>query len=71
MLDHVGVPVTDFARSKEFYTKALAPLGYQLIMEFDGAAGFGKMANPTSGRPRQNRGSKPYRLRRHGTAHRG
>jgi catechol 2,3-dioxygenase-like lactoylglutathione lyase family enzyme len=46
MLDHVGLPVTDFARSKEFFTKALAPLGYQLVMEFDGAAGFGKDGKP-------------------------
>jgi catechol 2,3-dioxygenase-like lactoylglutathione lyase family enzyme len=40
MLDHVGVPVTDFAKSKEFFKQALAPLGYQLLMEFGDAAGF-------------------------------
>ena len=28
MLDHVGFSVTDYARSKTFYKKALAPLGY-------------------------------------------
>ncbi len=27
MLDHIGFPVTDFARSKAFYARALAPLG--------------------------------------------
>ena len=26
MLDHVGYPVTDYARSKAFYTATLAPL---------------------------------------------
>jgi catechol 2,3-dioxygenase-like lactoylglutathione lyase family enzyme len=33
MLDHVGYPVTDYARSKAFYTAALAPLGYTLFRE--------------------------------------
>jgi catechol 2,3-dioxygenase-like lactoylglutathione lyase family enzyme len=33
MIDHVGFPVSDYARSKAFYDKALAPLGYTLIME--------------------------------------
>jgi catechol 2,3-dioxygenase-like lactoylglutathione lyase family enzyme len=33
MLDHVGFGVTDFARSKAFYEKALAPLGYHIVME--------------------------------------
>jgi catechol 2,3-dioxygenase-like lactoylglutathione lyase family enzyme len=26
MLDHVGIPVSDYARSLAFYTQALAPL---------------------------------------------
>ena len=30
MIDHFGFPVSDFARSKAFYEKALAPLGYML-----------------------------------------
>src|SRR4051794_7505346 len=43
MLDHVGIGVADYQRSKEFYEQALAPLGYGLLMEFSGAAaGFGK-----------------------------
>lgn len=33
MLDHVGVPVSDFMRSKGFYLKVLAPLGYGLVLE--------------------------------------
>ena len=47
MIDHVGVPVSDYARAKAFYEKALAPLGYTLIMEVQQdkndapAAGFG------------------------------
>jgi catechol 2,3-dioxygenase-like lactoylglutathione lyase family enzyme len=48
MLDHIGLPVADFARSKAFYTRVLAPLGYSLVKEVslsedggDGYAGFG------------------------------
>jgi len=47
MLDHSGFPVSDYARSKAFYEKALAPLGYSLVMEVaqtandHPAAGFG------------------------------
>jgi len=52
MLDHVGFPVSDYPRSKAFYTKALAPLGYSLIMEVaqtandHPAAGFGASGKP-------------------------
>jgi catechol 2,3-dioxygenase-like lactoylglutathione lyase family enzyme len=42
MLDHVGIEVNDFERSKAFYERALEPIGIRLLMEFEGAAGFGK-----------------------------
>jgi catechol 2,3-dioxygenase-like lactoylglutathione lyase family enzyme len=48
MLDHIGFPVTDFARSKAFYARVLEPLGFKLLVEVnlsddgeDGYAGFG------------------------------
>ena len=41
MIDHVTANVGDFGHAKGFYEKALAPLGYSLQMEFEGAAGFG------------------------------
>ncbi len=41
MIDHVTANVSDFEQAKEFYRKSLAPLGYSLQMEFEGAAGFG------------------------------
>jgi catechol 2,3-dioxygenase-like lactoylglutathione lyase family enzyme len=42
-LDHIGVTVADYPRSKEFYEQALAPLGMSLLMEFsEAAAGFGR-----------------------------
>lgn len=33
-LSHIGIPVTDIARSKAFYEAALAPLGMGVTMEF-------------------------------------
>lgn len=41
-LDHISLNVTDFERSKDFYRKALAPLGIKLIMEGVSGAGFGR-----------------------------
>jgi catechol 2,3-dioxygenase-like lactoylglutathione lyase family enzyme len=52
MIDHVGFPVSDYPRSKAFYEKALAPLGYVLVMEVQQnqfgakAAGFGAGGKP-------------------------
>ncbi|HEY6258454.1 MAG TPA: VOC family protein [Xanthobacteraceae bacterium] len=52
MIDHIGFPVSDYERSKAFYVKALAPLGYVLVMEVgqvensDRAAGFGRNGKP-------------------------
>ncbi len=41
MLDHISLYVSDFAKSKEFYLKALKPLGYELLMEFGEVVGMG------------------------------
>ena len=41
MIDHVTANVADFDQAKSFYSQALAPLGYSVQMEFEGAAGFG------------------------------
>jgi catechol 2,3-dioxygenase-like lactoylglutathione lyase family enzyme len=47
MIDHIGIAVTDLEKSVAFYTKALAPLGYELIRTFPGfAAGFGVGGKP-------------------------
>jgi catechol 2,3-dioxygenase-like lactoylglutathione lyase family enzyme len=45
-LDHVTLVISEYARSKAFFEKALAPLGISLIMEFGEAAGFGKNGKP-------------------------
>jgi catechol 2,3-dioxygenase-like lactoylglutathione lyase family enzyme len=52
MIDHVGFSVSDYARARAFYEKALAPLGYVLVMETTAqetgkpAAGFGADGKP-------------------------
>jgi len=42
MIAHASLPVSDYNKSKEFYTKLLAPLGYKLTSPMDEykAAGF-------------------------------
>lgn len=54
MLDHIGVPVSDLARSRAFYEAVLAPLGYGVIMEVTAAetgaeahCGFGAHGKPS------------------------
>ena len=55
MLDHIGLAVSDFARSKAFYETALAPLGYGVMMQVGKAetggtyegAGFGRDRKPS------------------------
>jgi catechol 2,3-dioxygenase-like lactoylglutathione lyase family enzyme len=43
MLDHVGIGVSDYPRSKAFYEQALAPLGLTLLLEPVAAVGgFGE-----------------------------
>ena len=53
MLDHVGVAVSDFERSRVFYAQALAPLGIAVVMEVgpeltggSAHAGFGREGKP-------------------------
>jgi catechol 2,3-dioxygenase-like lactoylglutathione lyase family enzyme len=53
MIDHLAVLVTDYAASKRFYSEALKPLGFELLMEVPlehtggrGVAGFGARPKP-------------------------
>jgi catechol 2,3-dioxygenase-like lactoylglutathione lyase family enzyme len=46
ILDHITLVVSDYARSKAFYEKALAPLGILRVMEFGQACGFGRAGKP-------------------------
>src|SRR5262245_56380239 len=46
IVDHVGLRVRDYARSKAWYQEALAPLGIELVMEWGNAGGFGRNRKP-------------------------
>jgi len=46
MIDHTGVSVANVAKSKAFYKAALAPLGYEALMEWESIAGFGVAPKP-------------------------
>jgi hypothetical protein len=59
MLDHVGIEVSDLARSKAFHEAALMLLGIRLTMEpVEGSAGFGADAGSTQ---RSGRYSPPWK----------
>ena len=43
MIDHIGLEVRGYLRSKDFYLAALAPLGIEQLLEFEGRiGGFGR-----------------------------
>jgi catechol 2,3-dioxygenase-like lactoylglutathione lyase family enzyme len=53
MIDHIGLTVSDIEKSKAFYTRALAPMGFQLLTEIPVSlsgskdfAGFGEPPKP-------------------------
>ena len=53
MIDHTGLIVSGFGRSKSFYARALSAIGYELLMELPAAitghgdvAGFGVRPKP-------------------------
>jgi catechol 2,3-dioxygenase-like lactoylglutathione lyase family enzyme len=47
VLDHVGINISDYDRSREFYEQALAPLGFSLLMEpIPRTGGFGSDGKP-------------------------
>jgi catechol 2,3-dioxygenase-like lactoylglutathione lyase family enzyme len=52
VIDHTGLNVSDYGKAKAFYLAALAPLGYQLVMELptsilpQGGMGFGVPPKP-------------------------
>jgi catechol 2,3-dioxygenase-like lactoylglutathione lyase family enzyme len=75
MIDHTGVGVSDFQKSKTFYLKALAPLGYQLIKEVptsiapQGVVGLGVPPFPdfwvTGGQPNSSSRHIAFRAANH------
>ena len=46
MIDHLALGVSDMAASRAFYEAALAPLGFEVVMEWKGRVAFGPPARP-------------------------
>jgi catechol 2,3-dioxygenase-like lactoylglutathione lyase family enzyme len=46
IIDHIGLTVSDYEKSKSFFSSALAPLGIELVIEIGGYAGFGRGGKP-------------------------
>lgn len=46
MLDHVTLYVKDLQKARAFYTAALAPLGYEVLMEAPQSIGMGADQKP-------------------------
>lgn len=74
MIDHTGVTVSDFAKSKTFYIQALAPIGYAPLAEVPASvtghadvAGFGEPPKPdfwiSSGTPNKPPVHVAFRVR--------
>lgn len=52
MIDHMGITVSDYEKSKKFYMNALGPIGYEMLMEVpreytDGKGVCGLGVSPT------------------------
>lgn len=72
MIDHTGLVVSNFAKSKAFYTEALGSIGYSLLAEFPASAnspdigGFGEPPEPdfwiVSGKPNEPRIHVAFRV---------
>jgi catechol 2,3-dioxygenase-like lactoylglutathione lyase family enzyme len=46
VLDHISIGASDLALSRAFYEQALAPLDYEVLLEFPGEVGFGVAGKP-------------------------
>jgi catechol 2,3-dioxygenase-like lactoylglutathione lyase family enzyme len=62
IIDHIGLAVSDYERSRKFFTQALAPLGIHLVMEVEGWAGFGRAGKPEFWFGRHTEAQRPMHL---------
>lgn len=46
IIDHIGLVISDYEKSKKFYMQCLAPLQIELVMEVEGWAGLGRNQKP-------------------------
>jgi catechol 2,3-dioxygenase-like lactoylglutathione lyase family enzyme len=46
VIDHLTLKVKDVQKARAFYAAALAPLGYEVLMEYEGGVGMGADKKP-------------------------
>lgn len=46
MIDHMGLAVSDYQKSKEFYLAALKPLDFEMVMDLGEMGGLGVKGKP-------------------------
>lgn len=46
IIDHIGLPLSDYETSKPCFSCAEAPLGSERLLEVRGSAGFGTSGEP-------------------------
>jgi catechol 2,3-dioxygenase-like lactoylglutathione lyase family enzyme len=46
VIDHLTLKVRDIGKARALLTRALAPLGYEILMEFEGTVGMGADKKP-------------------------
>ncbi|MBA2709859.1 MAG: VOC family protein [Tatlockia sp.] len=46
IIDHIGIAVSDYEKSKKFYINILTPFGIEPMAEHEGWVGFGKNNKP-------------------------
>jgi catechol 2,3-dioxygenase-like lactoylglutathione lyase family enzyme len=66
VIDHVTLNVADIETTKAFYAAALAPLGYELTMDFVGGAGFAADGKPDFFLAERGEPSTPVHVAFHG-----
>lgn len=46
MIDHMSLSVKDYEKSKKFFSEALKPIGYSVLMDYGVAVGLGSDNKP-------------------------
>ena len=62
ILDHIGFGVNDVEKTKDFYVKALAPLGIVVALEAEGWIGMGRDGRPQFWFGGMGKGAGPIHL---------
>ena len=62
IIDHIGIGTADYEGSKAFFAKALAPLGIEIIAEYEPWVGFGKAGNAEFWLRRQTTRQEPIHV---------